>query len=115
MAEEENKNNVDNKNLRQQLISAVSFKKRRLKSREEGREAGTASALALFGMVGWSISVPLVLFIIIGQFSIKKFGLDSSSLVNFIFIGLAVGIFNTYKEFKKTINKGMKKYKKEFD
>lgn len=104
---------ADKDNLQKELVSAVRFKKRRLKSKKESRDAGVASAIALFGMVGWSIVVPLVLFIIIGQFFVKKFGMDTSVLLNFILFGFLIGIYNTIREFRKSVKKGFNKKKKE--
>jgi ATP synthase protein I len=107
------KGEVAEDNLKKELASAVFFKKRRLESKEESKDAGMATALGLFGMVGWSMTVPVILFLLIGQFVIKKFELNPDYLLNFIVFGLGIGIYNTFKELRKTLRREFKKEKKE--
>jgi len=102
---EANEDSSFSSSLKKQLVSVVKFKTRRVKNKEENQKAGIATAVSMFGLIGWSISVPVILSILIGNFVVKKFDGDTSWLINFIVFGFAIGIYNSYKEIKKTFIK----------
>jgi len=100
------KTNSDN--LKKQLVSAINFKKKRTRIKEKGQKGGVISALSSFGALGWTLTVPVILMLIIGKVITEKFGLKENWIINFVFLGFAIGIYNSYKEIKKEYKKSLK-------
>jgi predicted F0F1-ATPase subunit len=99
---------ADNDNLKKQLVSAVNFKRKRTRIKEKGQKGGIVGALSSFGALGWTLTVPVILMLIIGKVVVEKFGLKESWIINFVFFGFAIGIYNSYKEIKKEYKKNLK-------
>lgn len=96
------------KSLKGELVSAVKFKKEREKIKERGKKGGIVVAIASFGVLGWNLIVPVILMLIIAKVLVRKFDLGDIWTMNFLFIGLAIGIYNCYKEIKREYKKGLK-------
>lgn len=67
--------------------------KRKLKAREKSE---IMFGLGTFGIIGWSISVPAILGVLLGQFLDKKFALGFSWTLTLLFIGVVVGCINAW-------------------
>ena len=94
--------------LKEELINVVKVKEERLKIKERGQKGGIMSALASFGILGWNLIVPVILMLIIGKIIAEKFNLGDAWIMNFLFIGLGIGIYNCYKEIRKEYRKGLR-------
>lgn len=67
---------------------------KKIKSQEEGPEI--MFGLGLFGIVGWSISIPTVLGIALGVFLDKRYTQSFSWTITFLFAGVILGSFNAW-------------------
>jgi ATP synthase protein I len=68
---------------------------RKLKARAEGRR-GVWFGLGMFGLVGWSVSVPTVVGLVIGLWLDGQFPGRVSWTLTFLIIGVAVGCLNAW-------------------
>lgn len=68
--------------------------------------------LGMMGLVGWSISVPTLIGIFIGQFLDNTFPSDRSWTLIFIVIGLSIGCFNAWRWLKNEDRKIRKEQEK---
>lgn len=68
--------------------------KKKIRSKSEGDEI--AFGLGLFGIVGWSISIPTVLGIALGIYLDKKFTSNISWTITLLFSGVIFGSFNVW-------------------
>ena len=67
---------------------------KKIKSQEEGSEI--MFGLGLFGIIGWSISIPTVMGIALGVFLDKKFTQSFSWTLTLLFAGIVLGSFNAW-------------------
>lgn len=67
---------------------------KKIKSKEEGSEI--MFGLGLFGIIGWSVSIPTVLGIALGVFLDKKFNHSFSWTLTLLFAGIVLGSFNAW-------------------
>ncbi|TVQ44102.1 MAG: ATP synthase subunit [Gloeocapsa sp. DLM2.Bin57] len=67
---------------------------RKLKARQEAKTVWFG--LGMFGMVGWSVSIPILIGIAIGSWIDKHFASPYSWTLMFLFIGVVVGCFNAW-------------------
>lgn len=104
----ETRNKKKEKSLKEELINVVGFKEERIKIKERGQKGAVIALLTTFGVIGWNLIIPVILMLIIGKLVVKKFSLDDMWILNFLFVGLGVGIYNCYKEIKKEYRKGLK-------
>lgn len=58
-------------------------------------------AFSLFGLVGWSIGVPTIIFAYLGLFLDEKFPVSFSYTLYFVLLGLGLGCYNAWKWLKK--------------
>ncbi len=72
--------------------------KRKLKARDKNE---IMFGLGTFGIIGWSISVPVLLGVLLGQFLDKKFAMGFSWTITLLFIGVVVGCINAWHWVKK--------------
>lgn len=71
--------------------SQVSDKERRRLKALKSKKKSEWSGLGLFGMVGWSITVPTLLGTALGIYLDKKYQQTFSWTLTFLIIGLAIG------------------------
>ncbi len=71
--------------------SQVSDKERRKLKALKSKKKSEWSGLGLFGMIGWSISIPTLLGTSLGVYLDKKFPETFSWTLTFLIIGLAAG------------------------
>jgi len=62
-------------------------------------------SISLVGQVGWTVAVPLIVFILIGVFLDKQFGTKPA----FIFAGLGLGILVSFYSLYKLLKPFMSK------
>lgn len=72
---------------------------KKLKAEKEGSEV--MFGLGLFGIVGWSISIPTVLGIALGVYLDKKFTQSFSWTITLLFAGVILGSFNAWRWIKE--------------
>lgn len=68
---------------------------RKLRARREGQHA-TWFGLGLFGLVGWSVTIPTLLGIALGLWLDRQFPGQVSWTLTFLFIGIALGCLNAW-------------------
>jgi len=72
---------------------------KKIKSQEEGPRM--MFGLGLFGIVGWSVSVPTLMGVALGVFLDKKFTQGFSWTLTFLFVGIIIGSFNAWNWIKE--------------
>jgi ATP synthase protein I len=66
---------------------------------------GTLFSFALFGIVGWSIAIPAILFALLGRFIDAKAGGGYTFTLPLIVLGIVAGSFNAWRFISKEIEK----------
>ena len=72
---------------------------KKIKSKEEGPEI--MFGLGLFGIIGWSISIPTLLGTALGIFLDKRFTQSFSWTITLLFAGVILGAFNAWHWIKE--------------
>ncbi|MFO8068585.1 MAG: AtpZ/AtpI family protein [Alkalibacterium sp.] len=72
---------------------------KKMRAHEEGSEI--MFGLNLFGIVGWSVSIPTVLGIALGIFLDKRFTQSFSWTLTLLFAGIILGSFNAWRWIKE--------------
>ena len=62
-------------------------------------------SISLVGQVGWSVAVPLVVFILIGVFLDKQFETKPTFILGGLVLGMVVSFYSLYKLLKPFITK----------
>lgn len=78
-------------------IEKESLKK--IKAQDEGDEI--MFGLGVFGIIGWSVSLPTVMGIALGVFLDKRFTQGFSWTITLLFAGIVLGSFNAWKWIKE--------------
>lgn len=82
--------------VREEMVREVERKSaRRARAKREGRH-GLGYGLGLFGLIGWSVSVPTVLGIATGVWIDRRFASPYSWTLMLLFVGVVVGCFNAW-------------------
>ncbi len=91
--------------MSRQIARAAKVRLRSSKD-DKSRNVSVASSMSAFGIVGWSLAVPLVLLIgIVVLFHRDSWGSRNLWLFGAIVIGLVIGIINSIKEVSKEYRK----------
>lgn len=69
--------------------------KHRLRSKREGKEI--MFGMGVFGIIGWSITVPTLLGVALGIYLDKRFQVDFSWTLTLMFAGLIMGCYNAWR------------------
>ena len=69
--------------------------RRKLKARRKGKES-VWQGFGVFGLIGWSVAVPTVLFVLLGLFLDERFGGRQSYTLAMLAAGLCVGVLNAW-------------------
>ena len=77
--------------------------RRRLKARREG-EREISFWLGMFGLVGWSVALPTVLFTAVGVWIDRRYPSDYSWTLMLLFIGTVIGCLNAWYWIRKESN-----------
>ena len=72
---------------------------KKIKAEEEGSDI--MFGLGLFGIVGWSISLPTVMGIALGVYLDKRFTQSFSWTITLLFAGVVLGSFNAWHWIKE--------------
>jgi len=81
----------ENKKNKRDFSQQISEKeKRELKSLNSDKQS-TWTGLGLFGIVGWSVVVPILLGTALGIWLDKKYAQSFSWTISFLFFGLVIG------------------------
>lgn len=92
--------NKKKKSSEEELLEKIKKEsEKKIKAREEGDQV--MFGLGLFGIVGWSISIPTVIGIAIGVFLDKKFNQSFSWTLTLLFAGVILGSFNAWRWIKE--------------
>ncbi len=73
-------------------------------------------SISLVGQIGWSVAVPLIVFILIGVFLDKQFGTKPALTLGGLVLGMIVSFYSLYqflKPFLRTSQTNKKNNKKE--
>jgi len=89
------------KTLQEQLLSCVENKTNKGKTKR--KTINPVQHVALFGLVGWSMMVPVFLGILLGKF-LNQF-VDYNITAITITFGMFIGFLNTVREVKKEFKK----------
>lgn len=81
------------------LIRVKKDSAKKMKAHDEGSEI--MFGLNLFGIVGWSISIPTLLGIALGIFLDKRFTHSFSWTLTLLFAGIILGSFNAWRWIKE--------------
>ena len=88
---------------REEIVKQVNQKERqKIKAREEGG-MNTISWLGMIGIVGWSVTVPLLLGIAAGMWIDRHFPSGYSWTIMLLFGGLSAGCMNAWFWVKKAL------------
>ncbi|MCO6475979.1 MAG: AtpZ/AtpI family protein [Phaeodactylibacter sp.] len=68
---------------------------RKLKARREGQQS-IWQGFGVFGLVGWSVAIPTVLFALLGIFLDGRYGGKQSYTLAMLAAGLFIGILNAW-------------------
>lgn len=74
--------------------------RRKIKARRE-QERGVWFGLGMFGLVGWSVAIPVLIAIAVGVWLDRKFDDSYSWTLMMIFVGAATGCLNAWYWVKK--------------
>ena len=74
---------------------------RKEKSRSEKREKSLWFGLGMFGLVGWSVAIPTLVFLAIGIWIDTVFPGRISWTLTFLFVGVVLGCLNAWFWVKK--------------
>ncbi len=69
--------------------------KRKLKARREGKDS-VWQGFGVFGLIGWSVAVPTVIFALIGFFLDERYGGEQSYTLAMLAAGLFLGCLNAW-------------------
>jgi ATP synthase protein I len=86
------KNEKDQKEFRREVSDK---ERRKLKARREGKES-VWQGFGVFGLIGWSVAVPTVLFVLLGIFLDEQYGGRQSYTLAMLAAGLFVGVMNAW-------------------
>jgi ATP synthase protein I len=88
---------------REEIVKQVNQKERqKIKAREESG-MNTISWLGMIGIVGWSVTVPLLLGIAAGMWIDRRFPSGYSWTIMLLFGGLAAGCMNAWFWVKRAL------------
>ena len=89
--------NNQHKKLKKELSKKIGIKeKRKLKKQNEGGRASVWFGLGMFGLVGWSVAIPTLLFLAIGIWIDAAHPGKIAWTLIFLFIGVVLGCFNAW-------------------
>lgn len=86
------KNDKDQTEFRREVSDK---ERRKLKARREGKES-VWQGFGVFGLIGWSVAVPTVLFVLLGIFLDEQYGGRQSYTLAMLAAGLFVGVLNAW-------------------
>jgi len=90
-----NQSKSDQKRLKEEFSEKVGRKaNRKIKARKNDR--GLWFGLGMFGLVGWAVSIPLLIFLAIGIWIDSRFESSYSWTLMFIVIGILLGCLNAW-------------------
>lgn len=72
---------------------------KKIKSRE--KSPGIIFGLGMFGIIGWSVSIPTIMGVALGVFLDKKFTQSFSWTLTLLFAGIIMGSFNAWHWIKE--------------
>ncbi len=74
---------------------------RKMKARKERENKSIWFGLGMFGLVGWAVSIPTLLFLAIGIWIDSRYGGQYSWTLIFLMIGVVLGCLNAWFWVKK--------------
>jgi ATP synthase protein I len=86
---------VGNDDEEKKFLHMLAAKERRTVEAKEGKETIAWEGVGRFGMVGWSVTVPVLVALLIGWVLDRITGYHHLWVTVFFFIGLIVGCVNT--------------------
>ncbi|WP_207740810.1 AtpZ/AtpI family protein [Alkalibacter mobilis] len=76
---------------------------KKIKSKNEGKEI--LFGMGVFGIIGWSVAIPTLIGVALGNFLDKRFQVGFSWTLTFLFLGLIIGCFNAWHWIKEKSDK----------
>ena len=95
----------DTKTRTEVLADTLQRKAERKRKAEAERRYGLWFGLGMFGLVGWSVTVPTVLGVALGVWLDKQDDGSVSWVLTFLFVGLAGGCLNAWYWVKREIER----------
>lgn len=86
----------DHETLEESLVETVDIKERRKLRARRDQGKNVWFGLGMFGVVGWSVSVPMLLFLAMGIWIDRHWPSQYSWTLMFLFVGVALGCFNAW-------------------
>lgn len=68
---------------------------KKIRSKSEGKEI--LFGMGVFGIIGWSVAVPMLLGVALGSYLDKRFTQSFSWTLTMLFLGLIIGCFNAWR------------------
>ncbi|QRN85895.1 AtpZ/AtpI family protein [Clostridia bacterium] len=97
---DEEKKKKENKSPEEKLCEIIDAQaQKKIKSKNEGSEV--LFGLGLFGIIGWSITIPTIAGIALGVFLDKRFQAGISWTLTLLFVGIVIGCLNAWHWIKE--------------
>ncbi len=68
---------------------------RKLEAQRQGKQ-NVWHGFSVFGLIGWSVSIPTVLFVLLGMWLDKRYEAEQSFTLALLVAGLCIGCFNAW-------------------
>jgi len=96
---------MENEKNQKSFANTIASKERRKLRSLKGQKRSALYGFGLFGMVGWAIIVPLLVFTALGKWLDIKYPQTFSWTLSLLFVGLIIGCWiaweGVFKEHKK--------------
>jgi ATP synthase protein I len=86
----------DNENSEKDFEEHIKEKSHRKARARRQKERGVWFGIGMFGLVGWSVSIPALLFLALGIWIDSKFQSPYSWTLMLLVVGIAVGCLNAW-------------------
>ncbi len=96
--EEKNRNQGGDDRLSKKIGAR---EERKIKARKDKKIKSTWFGLGMFGLVGWSVAIPTLVFTAIGLWLDARYESGISWTLTFMFIGVVLGSLNAWYWVKK--------------
>jgi ATP synthase protein I len=92
----DNRSPREKKNIQEELIEKVGVKEaRKLRARRE-KHQNMWFGLGMFGLVGWSVTIPTLISIAVGIWIDTRWPSQYSWTLTFLFMGVGLGCLNAW-------------------
>jgi len=86
----------ESENRNSEFEQKVDAKERRKLKAKRAEKKSSLEGFSVFGVIGWSVAVPTVLFVLIGFWLDERYSGERSYTLALLLAGLTLGIFNAW-------------------